>query len=211
MPADSLLAAMKPKGRYNIRLAAKRGVTASEDSSPGAVRRFHSLLAEAGQRDGFFVEPLPFFDALAEILCPVGVARFLFAEHEGEALGAMLLLTFGPRATFLYGGVSNRRRNLMAGYALQWAAIEASRSAGCTTYDFYGYEPTGAPDHLYAGFSRFKRQFGGQVARFVGALERFFLDKLADAIVMAVRETTPRPVYGVPGTLWNRDRDRPLG
>ncbi len=188
-PAE-LLAAMRPKGRYNIRLAARRGVTIRQEDTAAAVPRFYTLLREAGRRDDFFVEPLPFFVALAETLCPLGMARFLFAEHEGDPLGVLLLLTYGPRATYLYGGVSNRKRHLMAGYALQWAAIELARQAGCTTYDFYGYEPHGAPDHLYAGFSRFKRQFGGHPLRFIGAHDFFFLDRLADAVVRTVHELT---------------------
>jgi lipid II:glycine glycyltransferase (peptidoglycan interpeptide bridge formation enzyme) len=154
------------------------------------VQRLYALLAETAERDEFFLEPPGFFAALAEALCPAGLARFLFAEHAGEPLAAMLLTTYGPRATYLYGGVSNRHRHLMAGYAIQWAAIQAAQRAGCAVYDLYGYEPYGAPDHLYAGFSRFKRQFGGEAQRFCGAYDFFFLDRLADAIVQVVRETT---------------------
>ena len=190
---DALLAQMRPKGRYNIRLAARRGVAVSEARSPDAVGRFYAVVGTAARRDDFFVEPLAFFGALAEALCPPGLARFLFAEHAGETLGALLLITYGARATYLYGGVTNQRRELMAGYLLQWAAIQAARRAGCAIYDFYGYEPHGAPDHLYAGFSRFKRQFGGRPMRFIGAYDLFFLDHLADAVVRVARETaTPR-------------------
>ncbi|MDQ3904436.1 MAG: peptidoglycan bridge formation glycyltransferase FemA/FemB family protein, partial [Actinomycetota bacterium] len=86
------------------------------------------------------------------------------------------------------GGVANQQRHLMAGYALQWAAMLSARRAGCQVYDFYGYEATGAPGHLYASFSRFKRQFGGTPVRFIGAQTYSFLDGLADAVIQAVRE-----------------------
>lgn len=188
-PPERLLAQMRPKGRYNIGLAARRGVTVREDRSPGAARRLAALLAEVGQRDGFFVEQPAFFENLTDALAPPGLARCLFAEHAGETLGALLLVCYGARATYLYGGVCNQRRELMAGYALQWAAMQAARAAGCQTYDFYGYEPYGAPEHLYAGFSRFKRQFGGQPRRFIGAHDAFFLDRLADAVVRVAHET----------------------
>jgi lipid II:glycine glycyltransferase (peptidoglycan interpeptide bridge formation enzyme) len=189
LPPEQLLAQMRPKGRYNIGLAARRGVTVREDRTPAAWRSLAAVLTEVGLRDGFFVEPATFFENLTGALTPPGLARCLFAEHGGEILGALLLICYGERATYLYGGVSNRRRELMAGYALQWAAIQTARGAGCRTYDFYGYEPYGAPEHLYAGFSRFKRQFGGQPQRFIGAHDTFFLDRLAEAVVRVTHET----------------------
>src|SRR5918912_3019819 len=75
---DDLLAAMHPKGRYNIRLAERRGVVVRETSDPAAVHQFYPLVAAAGERDDFFVEPITFFAALAEALCPAGLVRFLF-------------------------------------------------------------------------------------------------------------------------------------
>ncbi len=185
---EDLLAAMHPKARYNIRLARRRGVVVGETADPAAVHRFYPLVAAAGQRDDFFVEPRGFFAALADALCPAGLARFLFAEHEGATLAAMLLLTYGTRATYLYGGVANHGRYLMAGYALQWAAMLAARQTGCRVYDFYGYEPTGTPDHLYANFSRFKRQFGGTPQQIIGAHTYSFVNSLADAVIRAAHE-----------------------
>lgn len=185
---EAILRQMRPKGRYNIGLARRRGVTIREEPSASAVGSFYRVTAEAAERDQFFVEPYTFFVALAESLCPAGMARFVFAEHEGNLLGAMLLVTFGDRATYLYGGTGNLKRNLMGGYALQWGAILAAQRAGCRSYDFFGYEPSGAPSHLYSGFSRFKRQFGGEAVRFAGARDFFFLDRLADAVIRATRE-----------------------
>jgi lipid II:glycine glycyltransferase (peptidoglycan interpeptide bridge formation enzyme) len=98
------------------------------------------------------------------------------------------MVTHGRRATYLYGGVTGTERQRMAGYALQWAAIAHAHALGCETYDFYGFDPFGRPDHLYASFSRFKRQFGGRAVQFIGAQEHFFLDRLADAVVRAVQE-----------------------
>jgi lipid II:glycine glycyltransferase (peptidoglycan interpeptide bridge formation enzyme) len=192
-PPVAILAQMRPKGRYNIRLAERHGVVVREERGPAALPDFWALLAEAGGRAGFFVEPPAFFVALRAALAPRGLARFLIAERAGEPLAAMLLVTYGERATYLYGAVSNRQRETMAGYALQWAAILAARAAGCRTYDFFGYEPHGAPEHLYAGFSRFKRQFGGRPIRFIGARDYFFLDRLADVVVAVTRETVGAP------------------
>ena len=183
-----ILTRMKPKGRYNIGISERKGIVVTESADPASVERFYSIVLEASRRDHFLLEPLPFFQELAKTLCKTGVARFLFAEHDGDTLGAMLLITYGSRATYLYGGVSNLKRNLMAGYALQWQAMRIAKQAGCRTYDFYGFDQFQAPTNNYARFSRFKSTFGGNAARFIGAHDYYFMDNLVDAFVKVVAE-----------------------
>ncbi|KAB8140196.1 aminoacyltransferase [Chloroflexia bacterium SDU3-3] len=185
---QAVLAQMRPKGRYNIRLAARHGVAVRESRSAEDLPAFYDALSDAATRDDFFIEPYHFFADLCAALMPAGHARLLLAEHGGDLLGAMLLITYGQRATYLYGGVTNAKRQMMGGYALQWAAIQSALASGCATYDFYGYEPFGTSDHLYAGFSRFKRQFGGTPVRFIGAHDYAFLDRIADTVVRIASE-----------------------
>ena len=69
----------------------------------------------------------------------------------------------------------------MPAYALQWAAIRRAKSAGCTSYDLWGI-PDEDENMLESQFTqrsdglwnvyRFKRGFGGQVARYVGLWEK---------------------------------------
>lgn len=191
---DELLASMRPKGRYNIRLSERHGVIVRPEQFSGlAVRKLYAMLLQASRRDGFLLEPLSFFARLTESLSTTGMAKMLFAEHDGETIGALLLITYGIRATYLYGGISNNKRNLMAGYALQWKAMQLAKAAGCQTYDLYGFDRFCAPQNQYARFSRFKRQFGGQPIRFVGAHDYFFLNRLADAVVQAIHEIERAP------------------
>lgn len=185
---DELLQAMRPKARYNIGLAGRRGVTVSESSSVDSVLKFCSVMEQVAERNDYYVEPLEFFVALFETLCSTGMVRVFFAEHEGEVLGAILMITFGSRATYFAGGTTNVKRNLMAGYALQWAAIKAARDAGCSEYDFWGFDPAVAPDDTYAGFSRFKSQFAGEPIELIGSFDYYFIDQLADVVIKALRE-----------------------
>lgn len=186
-----ILQGMKPKGRYNINLAQRNTVVVSEHHTPDVVPEFYTAVMQASVRDQFALEPQSFFETLAAVLCASGHATFLLAHHEGDLLGALLLITYGDRATYLYGGVTNEKRNFMGGYALQWAAIKCARARGCRTYDFYGYVPHRSPEHPYSRFSQFKSQFGGQAMTFMGAHDYIFLDNLADAFVRASREAFP--------------------
>lgn len=187
---DDLLAAMHPKGRYNIGLAQRSAVRVYEQSSGGSAAKLYEVMQAVGERNEFFVEPYSHFLTLLETLAPRGFVKVFFAEHETDLLGALLMVAYGGRATYLYGGTTDTKRNLMAGYLLQWEAMRAAKSLGCTEYDFWGFDATLDPEHPYAGFSRFKSQFGGQATEYIGTLDHYFVSNLADAVVRAFAEVS---------------------
>ena len=186
---EAMLASMKHKGRYNLKISKRNNVCIKKETSMHAVDKFYAAMKEASHRNDFPLEPKSFFEHLASVLCPAEHATFFFAEHENDTTGALLLITYGQRATYLYGGITNNKRNLMGGYALQWAAMQAAKEAGCITYDFYGFDSIRAPDHQYARFSQFKNQFGGEEIRFIGAHDYYFIDSLADAFIKVINES----------------------
>lgn len=184
---DTILLSVRPKARYNIGLSSRKGVTIREDSDL-SVGSFYKVMEQVARRDGFALEPLSFFRNLFDTLCPSGLARIFFAEHEGDILGALFMVTYGGRSTYLYGGTTDTKRNYMGGYSLQWAAIKAAKEDGCRHYDFWGYDPAVLPGSAYAGFSRFKSQFSGEYIELVGSLDYYFMDKLADVVIRALNE-----------------------
>jgi peptidoglycan pentaglycine glycine transferase (the first glycine) len=187
-PVPAILSAMKPKARYNIGLARRRGVVVEKANGLSSVDRFYKVMQETSSRNRFAAEPYSFFNNLISTLCARNSAHLFFAEHEGDTLGALLLTTYGSRATYLYGGITNTKQNLMAGYALQWEAMQAAKTEGCTIYDFYGFDEFQSSEHNYARFSQFKKQFGGTVIRFIGAQDYFFVENLTDTFVRLVKE-----------------------
>ena len=179
----ALRAQMRPKGRYNLGLSARHGVRIIQSDRMSDLSRFYVLFAETARRNDFFAEPYGFFLNLGAALFPAGQARLFLAEWQAETVAAILVVFFGRRATYLYGGSSPHHRHVMPNYALQWAALQAARARGCVEYDLYGYDPFGLPDHLYAGISRFKCQFGGSRRDSIGAYDHIFYDRLADRLV----------------------------
>ncbi len=175
----SLLAAMKPKWRYNVRLAGKKGVEIDEnrvdelpDSGARAIERFYNLYLLTAQRDRIALHPRHYYLKLAELASVPGSGadlRIWIARHGGEDLAAIITLFMNGHAVYLYGASSDRQRNLMPAYALQWAAIRAAKARGCDDYDFYGIPPTDDPAHPMAGLYRFKTGFGGRVLHRAGS------------------------------------------
>lgn len=174
---DELLAGMKPKWRYNIRLAAKRGVVVTEEGA-AALDAFYELYKATSKRDGIALHPLSYYRALFdEAAAPVRAAdgepepalKLWVARHEGEAIASIITLFYGDEAVYLYGASSDEKRSLMPAYALQWEAIRAAKEAGCSSYDFFGIPPDDDPSHPMHGLYRFKTGFGGDVVRYPGA------------------------------------------
>jgi lipid II:glycine glycyltransferase (peptidoglycan interpeptide bridge formation enzyme) len=179
---DAILATMKSKTRYNVRLASRKGVTVRE-ASEADLPAFHTLMAATAARDDFGVHAPAYYEAAYRLFVPRGWARLLLAEVEGEPAAALMVFTLLPRAWYFYGASSNAHREKMPTYLLQWEAMRWAKSLGCTTYDLWGVpdedrekleaEFTQRRDGLW-GVYRFKRGFGGELVRSVGAWDRVY-------------------------------------
>ncbi|MBD1937229.1 peptidoglycan bridge formation glycyltransferase FemA/FemB family protein [Microcoleus sp. FACHB-68] len=180
-----ILAAMKPKGRYNLRLSNRHGVATEFTTNSQAIPLFYDIFWETVQRQQFFGEPYGFFINLCQSLFAANMAEIGLATWRGKVLAAILVVYWGNRATYLYGGRSFEHRQMMATYALHWAAMQQAKARGCTVYDFYGFSRE--PNHAYANFSKFKSQFGGVPVTTIGAHDYFFYERLADTLISLLR------------------------
>lgn len=178
----AVLAAMKSKTRYNVRLAARKGVAVREASEVD-LPAFHRLMAETATRDGFGVRSPAYYEAAYGLFVPQGQARLLLAEVNQETVAAVMVFALPPQAWYFYGASANAHREKMPNYLLQWEAVRWAKSLGCTVYDLWGVpdedeckleaEFTRRQDGLW-GVYRFKRGFGGRVVRSAGAWDRVY-------------------------------------
>ena len=163
---EQLLAEMKRKGRYNINLAQRKGVTivAIEKGAftPQDLDDFWKLNNETTSRDKFSGHEKSYYRHLLETLDDYAV--LFFAEFEGRRIATAISTFCAEKAIYYFGASSSdpEMRNLMAPYLLQWEMMQYGKTKGCTTYDFLGIAPEGKKNHTYAGISEFKWKFGGQ-------------------------------------------------
>jgi len=177
---DEILARMKQKTRYNIRLAEKKGVTVRAWDD---IESFHKMMTVTGGRDGFGIHSLEYYKRAYELLQPKGLGEILVAEYEGRPLAALFVAQNGNRAYYLYGASTNEERNRMPTYILQWEAMKWAKERGCEEYDLWGV-PDEDEDTLEANFQqrhdglwgvyRFKRGFGGELKRASQAMDRVY-------------------------------------
>lgn len=190
---EAVLAHMKSKWRYNVRLSERKGVTVREctaDDMPAV----GELMTATAARDNFDVHETGYYAAAFDLLAP-GHLTFLLAEYEGAPLGAIVVGVCGGMAWYLWGASSDLERNRMPNHALQWAGMQWAYARGATRYDLWGIpDEMGAlaqglrngdgsgtpsddmpvdvenlPGHGLWGVYRFKQGFGGDVVRMVGA------------------------------------------
>ena len=169
-----LMAAMKAKTRYNVRLAERRGVVVREVGSGGLDHwyRLHSAMA---RRQGITKHSLQYFRQLFHTAdsYPGRRPRFLLlvAEYAGEEVAGIIVSLFGQRARYLYGASSEHHRDVMPNYGLQWAAMRIAREAGCHTYDLFGIPRSADPTLPMSGLYRMKTGFGGTIEHRVNAYD----------------------------------------
>ena len=173
---DAMLARMKQKTRYNIRLAEKKGV-AVRVGMQADLSMLYKMYAETSVRDSFVIRDEGYYKKVWTTFMQSSTfkpSNFptcepLIAEVNGEAVSAIFVFYFAGRAYYVYGMSREVHREKMPNYLLQWEAMKRAKARGCSIYDLWG-----APDEFNEndsmwGVFRFKEGLGGQVVRTLGA------------------------------------------
>jgi lipid II:glycine glycyltransferase (peptidoglycan interpeptide bridge formation enzyme) len=69
------------------------------------------------------------------------IAEIGLARWRGKLLAAILVVYWGDRTIYLYGGRSAEHPEVMAAYGLHWRAMQRAKAKNCQVYDFYGFTP----------------------------------------------------------------------
>ena len=181
---DEILARMKSKTRYNIRLADKKGVTVRQLDD---VEPFYSLLEGTSDRADFGIHTLDYYRKAFELFEESGACKIFLAEYEGTPLASIMVFIRGRRSWYFYGASSNLHRDRMPTYLIQWEAMSWAKSQGSLSYDLWGVPDqdqeileenfTHRHDGLW-GVYRFKRGFGGDLKRTLNSQDRVYMPGL---------------------------------
>ncbi len=177
---EDILMAMKSKTRYNIRLAGRKDVSVRQAGAED-VSTFNALLDATADRADFGIHPPAYYESAYRLFAPRGWVQLLLAEVDGQAVAGLMVFALPPRSWYFYGASSSAHRDRMPTYLLQWEAMRWAKSLQCETYDLWGIPDqdhetledqfTERSDGLW-GVYRFKRGFGGDLVRTVGAWDR---------------------------------------
>lgn len=132
---DEIFKNFASKTRYNVRLASKKGITVEEKNEAG-IDEFYELMKETGKRDNFRTRPKEYFQKILKEF-PYETKIYI-AYYENEPISAIMPIIYGNKMWYLYGASSNKHRNLMSTYLLQWEMIKLAIKNNCKVYDFRG-------------------------------------------------------------------------
>ena len=165
-----LLAEMKSKTRYNIRLAEKKGVIVKKISNDKNSRKyideFLRLTKIMAKRQRIAAHPEEYYRKMFETM-PGGILKLYIAEYKNEIVAANLVVFYSKVTTYLHGASDDKFKNLMAPYLLQWKQIKDAKLAGCEKYDFGGIKTQNIKHRkcLSVGETGGKNSWGG-ITRF---------------------------------------------
>ncbi|GAB4420308.1 MAG: peptidoglycan bridge formation glycyltransferase FemA/FemB family protein [Anaerolineales bacterium] len=165
---EEMLARMKQKTRYNIRLAGRKGVvvrTGTLDDLP----MLYKMYAETSMRDGFVIRDEGYYHTVWKTFMQADMAEPLIAEVDGEPVAGIFVFYFADRAYYVYGMSRTVHREKMPTYLLQWEAMLRAKAHQCRTYDLWGAPDVFDESDDMWGVFRFKRGLGGEVFRTLGA------------------------------------------
>ncbi len=171
---DDVLASFKQKTRYNIRLAARRGVVV-KPVAPTAehMATIYELITSVHDRAHFFFPAKSYFYDYWRALSEAGTGQFFIAEYQGEPLAGAFVIQMGKKAWYKDGGSTRTKRELMAPYALQWEIMRWCKTRGVTSYDLLGAPTRDQLDgsHPLHSLYQFKAGFNEHITEFVGTLD----------------------------------------
>jgi len=160
---EEIFNSFQSKTRYNIRLAMKKGVIVKEGTKED-LKDFHKIMQTTGNRDGFIVRSLEYFERMYDCMGKDQM-KILLAYYNGKLISGTIPIIYGNKTSYLYGASGNEYRNLMPNYLLQWEMIKIAIKNKSDVYDLRGVQ--GKADNSN-GLYRFKKGFGTDFYEFVG-------------------------------------------
>ncbi len=156
---EEILSQMKPKGRYNIKVANKKWVEVSiAEKTPENIEIFYNLMKQTTSRDGFSGNTLEYYKIFLEEL---ENSELIFAKIDDTVVSAGIFVFEKEVGIYYYGASTSEKkyRNAMSPYALQWFAIQYAQEKWCKLYDFLGVASPWDENSSLAGVTSFKGKF----------------------------------------------------
>jgi lipid II:glycine glycyltransferase (peptidoglycan interpeptide bridge formation enzyme) len=142
--------------------------------SAAAIAAFHGIYRETGERGRFRTRSLEFLARFADELGP-GNLSISVARLGGRPIAGIVAPRVADRAYYFWAA-SLRAPELeraYGGYAALSSLMASLAGAGVRTLDLWGVAEEGDPDAeaSWAGFSAFKRSWGGTPLRHPGTFD----------------------------------------
>lgn len=175
VPEEDVLARMKGRTRYNVRLAARKDVDVVELGFEEGWETFYEWMRATSERKEGYVlrRSRDYLHDVMRAMHDAGQGHLFFARHERIPLAGMYVFTFGKKYWYMYGASSLQKRNLKPNYLLQWEVMRWAKERGMTHYDMVGVPKLEDLDESSSLWNvyKFKEGFGGEISDSLGCFD----------------------------------------
>lgn len=169
---DAILAAATGSIRTIHRNHAKKGLEVRTSRNPDDVTILAAFLSQAAGHKHIVARSASYLHAVASAMMPVDAATLYSTWKDGAPLCATLVYDSPTQRLFAHAAMPVEHRKLRPNQPLITRALLDAHDAGIRTADLFGLAPPDEPNHPWAGFSAFKRSFGGEDVTHLGTWER---------------------------------------
>ena len=205
----AILGGMRSTSRGLYRNISKKGVTFDISTNPADISVLLAFLHTVSERAAFRAQSDDYLAQAAQHLMPAGSAKLFIARLDGEPIAAALSYDTGTTRVYAHAAADAAHRSLNAGIPLVVTMMMDAKASGRTSFDLWGVSAADQPDHPWAGFSRFKRSFGGFEVEYPGSWDLpvnapmyraySMARRLRDAAVPAVRSARTKAAAAARG------------
>jgi len=128
--------------------------------------KFYGIWRKSAKRKSLWIPSEKEYKALIE-----SFGKKCFCMTINDEAGAVILMH--KKTAFYYYAGSSVKSDLP--YLVVWEAMKEAKRRGCKTWDFEGIYDARWPNKGWAGFSHFKKSFGGEEVEFPGCFTRWSL------------------------------------
>lgn len=169
---DELKGGVSAGHRSAVNSSTNRGILITSSSEVQMAARFVELIHMTSERGQFKPHPDNYYFKLADTLIPSRSAKFYSAVAEGETVAMAICFDFGDTRYYAHAAADqDKSRRLQAAVPLVWQMILDAKNEGKTRFDFWGVAPDDNPKHPWAGITKFKQAFGGEMVNYAGTWE----------------------------------------
>lgn len=171
---DDVLQSVSKTNRYLWNKAERNGLYFKVTYDENSLSHFLDMMRETAERTQTKFKADFYYKALIEVLGPHKSAGVAYAFYGDEPLVGVLFADDMKAKTryYLYAGSFDAARKHSANAPLVVYLFKDAQDKGLTSFDFFGVAPADEVNHRWAGFSKFKRSFGGEELCFSGTYEK---------------------------------------
>jgi lipid II:glycine glycyltransferase (peptidoglycan interpeptide bridge formation enzyme) len=168
---DDIIAEMNQNNRSVIRNYTKKGLSYEQSHDPDDITRLTSLLHQVADRNKITVHTDEYLKKQAKSLIASNSASLHFINFENTTIAAALVYEDTTTSYYAHAAADHEHRKLNASTALLGEIILNAKADGKKVCDLYGITDSTNPDHRWAGFTKFKKSFGGHAVTYSDTYE----------------------------------------